>query len=507
MSNIENKIIINHKEALNFKNCTLTYGHFDLVHTGHIRYLRNASKQGNRLVIALLPDTYKGIKYNYQFSQYERAEGLTSFEFIDAIILLKDEVYSLTNLINFIKPNILLLGTEFQNSNDPEILKARETIKKLKKEIKYHAGFVQYASTKLLENPKEKLNSDNIAKFKYACKKQNLFLNDLINSIKSWKNTRILVIGDTILDQYAACDALGMSAEAPVLVVKELQTKNFKGGASIVASHIKSLGAKCELLSVVGNDENGKLIEKELKKENIKSHLIRDNSRATTFKKRYMVENQKLFRVSKLNDHSLNSIIEEKIIKKLEDIATNIDGIIISDFVYGVITEKIIEKVLALSKKYQLKIFGDLQCSSQLGLVTKFKNFSLLSPNEREARIALQDNDSGLETISMQLIKITKSENLIMKLGSDGLIAYERKSSDRILRQSFPSLSTNPLDVSGAGDALLALVALALCSGDNLMSAAALGSCMSAIAVETMGNRPIDDISLKNFVMNIFNQE
>ena len=135
------------------------------------------------------------------------------------------------------------------------------------------------------------------------------------------------------------------------------------------------------------------------------------------------------------------------------------------------------------------------------------KDFTLLSPNEKEARIALQDNESGLESISMQLLKITKTNNLIMKLGADGLIAYEKLSSKKFRRQSFPALSVNPLDVSGAGDALLALIATSLCSGNNFMSAVSLGSCMSAIAVENMGNRPIDSLSLKRFISKIFKCE
>ena len=230
-------------------------------------------------------------------------------------------------------------------------------------------------------------------------------------------------------------------------------------------------------MSIVGNDHTAELVKKELSNLNIKYYLIQDSTRETTFKKRYVVENQKLFRVSRLNDHLLNKEIELKLIKKLEEIAPTINGIVISDFVYGVITKKILDKVMSLSKKYKLKVFGDIQCSSQVGLVTKFRDCSLLCPNEREARIALQDKDSGLEALSNKLISLTKSEKLIMKLSAEGFIAYERLPSGKLKSQSFfPSLSVNPLDVSGAGDALLALMATALCAKDDLMQASAIGS-------------------------------
>ena len=80
-----------------------------------------------------------------------------------------------------------------------------------------------------------------------------------------------------------------------------------------------------------------------------------------------MVENQKLFRVSRLEDHYLNANLEKEFLKKIEEIAPSLDGIVISDFVYGVVTELIIEKIQEMSKKYNLRLFGDLQCSSQVG--------------------------------------------------------------------------------------------------------------------------------------------
>ena len=491
---IENCPIIN--EAV------LAYGHFNSVHPGHIRYLKKASSQGKSLFVAVLPDTNKGNNREYKFTQKERAEGLTSLNVVDGIVLLKDEEYSLVNAINALKPAFLVLGTEFENSNESEIIEAIKVMKKNGLKVQFHAGEVQYASTELLENSESYLQKNNKIKFKIACKKQNINKAELIKFIDSWSKTNLLVIGDSILDQYAGCEALGMSAEAPVLVVRELQKKDFIGGASIVASHIKSLGAECKFLSVIGKDNTGQIIKKELSQKGITCEFIEDDSRPTTFKKRYIVENQKLFRVSRLNDHFLNKSIEEKFIDKLEKLAPNVDGIVVSDFVYGVITPKIIAKVVELSNKYNFRIFADTQCSSQIGLITKFKNFSLLCPNEKEARIALQDKESGLESLSKNLISETGSEMLIMKLGAQGFIAFD-PNLEGVISQSFPALSSNPVDVSGAGDSLLAIMATALSTERKLMPAAALGCCMSAIAVENMGNKPIYASQLKEFVMEL----
>ena len=144
-----------------------------------------------------------------------------------------------------------------------------------------------------------------------------------------------------------------------------------------------------------------------------------------------------------------------------------------------------------------------MQCSSQVGSITRFEGFSLLCPNEREARLALQDKNSGLEQLSQRLLQITRSERLVMKLGPEGFIAYDRASNGQLSSQAFPALSVNPLDVAGAGDSLLALFATGLASGQAMMPTAALACCMAALAVETMGNTPISATALRSNVLEM----
>ena len=124
-------------------------------------------------------------------------------------------------------------------------------------------------------------------------------------------------------------------------------------------------------------------------------------------------------------------------------------------------------------------------------------------PNEEKARIALQDNDSGLEILSHKLITTTNSEKLIMKLGAEVFIAYDKISGGISKSQSFP-LCQLILLMSGAGDSLLAVMSTGISTENNFMSAAAIACCMTAIAVENMGNIPNESNQLKNFLSNIF---
>jgi rfaE bifunctional protein kinase chain/domain len=481
----------------------LCHGHFNIIHPGHIRYLDYARQQGSKLVVSIQGDTsFLNTDRKHHFSEVERAAGVASIQTVDQVILLGDQ--SLDKLIKTLNPNVLVLGKEFESDREHQVIDAVQLMKKQGGQVLFHAGETHYASADLLRGNLPNLNNQNNIQFKQACNQQKLKLDGLLECLDKFKDASLLVIGDTIIDQYVACDALGMSAEAPVVVVRELNTREYVGGAAVVAMHISALGAKCRYLSVVGQDADANLAATELDRLHVEHTLIEDNSRPTTFKIRYLVDNQKMFRVSRLKEHGLPKQIEEKIIKELHESSLKVQGILISDFVYGVITPRVLETISELAKKHSLLVFGDLQCSSQIGNVSKFKNFDLICPTERESRIALSAQDEGVEWVANTLMRNTNSRNLVMKLGREGFIAYESKPDGYINRQHFPALSINPVDVSGAGDSLFAALAVGLSSGATLMQSSAISAGMASLAVQQVGNIPIRGQYLKDYLISKF---
>ena len=472
----------------------LTYGHFTTIHPGHIRYLRHARSLGQSMVVAVMGDGPPDQPSPYSFSQQERAEALSLLGISDAIVLLRGD--ELSEAIQTLCPAVLVLGTDLEG--DPTLDEPLALLKAQGGSVQFHAGEVHYASADLLTSTERDLRHQRRLQFAGACHRQGLSRVDLLTTMETWPQTRLIVLGDTIVDQYAACEAIGMSAEAPVVVVRELARRNFIGAAAVVAAHIRALGAQVDLVSVVGDDSTADLVQHELRGQGIGDALTRDPSRPTTFKKRYVVENQKMFRVSRLEQHNLHDSIETQLISQLEALAPKAQGIVVSDFVYGVVTPRVLAVVQELARRHGLMLFGDVQCSSQVGSITRFQNFSLLSPNERELRLALQNKDSGLESLCMQLLADTHCERLIVKLAAEGFIAYDRGSDGGIFSQPFPALSVNPLDVAGAGDSVLAVMATGLASRQCMMPTAALACCMAALAVETMGNTPISYDTLRN---------
>jgi rfaE bifunctional protein kinase chain/domain len=503
LSLIEKKIIrldeVSHNPR---EEVVLCHGHFNIIHPGHIRYLEYARKQGSKLVVSILGDAiFLNQERKNHFSEAERAAGVASLQMVDQVILLGDE--GLEKLIKVQTPAVLVLGKEFENERDYQVSVAAQLLKEQGGKILYHAGETHYASADLFSDSLPELQNQHINQFKKTCNQQNIKMDGLLECIDKFEDASLLVLGDTIIDQYVACDALGMSAEAPIVVVRELDTREYAGGAAVVAMHVSALGAKCRYLSVVGQDINANLAGTELDRLHVEHTLIEDNSRPTTFKIRYLVDNQKMFRVSRLKEHGLPRQIEDKIIQELQDSAPKVQGIIVSDFVYGVITPRVLEFISKIALKHSLLVFGDIQCSSQVGDVSKFKNYDLICPTERESRIALATQDEGVEWVANTLLKKTNSRNLVMKLGGEGFIAYESKHDGFVNRQHFPALSINPVDVAGAGDSLLAALSVGLCSGAMLMESAAIGVGMASLAVQQVGNIPIYNQQLKNYLRNI----
>ena len=458
-------------------------GNFNILHPGHLRLLHFAKSFGDFLLVLLLKNNSSTF---VDFS--DRKATLLALGSVDRVVGV--EAAEILEYIKIIKPAIVVKGKEHEFSSTDE----RDVIASYGGRLIFGSGEIQFSSVDLIRKEFLEPNFFILKRADEFVKKHSINFNDLIQKVKTFKEKKILVIGDVILDEYVYCDPLGMSQEDPTIVVTPVDTKFFLGGAGIVAAHLVGLGATASFLSVVGKDQDAVHVNENLENYGVESFLVVDESRPTIRKQRFRAGTKTLLRVNHLRSHDIG---EEYIANMLHNVIRAIDDtqlVVFSDFNYGCLPQGLVNRIIKICQERRIPFFADSQASSQLSDVSRFCGASCVTATEREARLSLNDFKSGLQKISENLIRKAKAENIIIKLGAEGLIAL--KGSKESNTTSLPALNSHPSDVAGAGDALLAASALLYLSGGDVFECSLVGSIAAGIQVSRMGNLPlsIDDM-------------
>jgi len=300
-----------------------------------------------------------------------------------------------------------------------------------------------------------------------------------IDLISKFPDITVAVIGDIILDKYLWGDVERISPEAPVPVVDVKKETVSLGGASNVANNIASLDAKAYMIGVVGDDENAKIIENLLKSKNINPVLIKDKSRPTIEKTRIIAVSQQLLRIDREDRSKLSTEIEDKIINEIKNIKDKINVFIVSDYGKGVITQRIMDFIKSLNKP----IFVDPKPSNyQL-----YKNTTILTPNKKEAYESIKaDKNTELEFVGRKIMSDLELNQLLITLGGEGMALFE---GDKILR--IPTKAKKVFDVTGAGDTVISVLALARLAGGTWEESASLANTAAGYVVGEIGTATV----------------
>ena len=454
-------------------------GDFNILHPGHLRLLKFAKESGDYLIVGVNSDK---ISNNKGTSENIRLESLHATSYIDEVFILNEPSIE---YIKREKPAIVVKGKEHEDKENPE----REIITQYGGKLLFTSGEIGFSSIDLLKKEFEKV-SYNVQHNDNFLKRHNIKLDDMRQTLEKFSNLNVMVIGDTIIDEYITCEPLGMSQEDPTIVVSPLLNDKFIGGAAIVASHARTMGANVDFISVSGEDENFDYIKSKLEALGINISLYQDSTRPTTLKQRYRANNKTLLRVNNLKQHSISKDIETLILNKVKEKIEDINLIIFSDFSYGMLSKKVIRKISKLAKKHGILTVADSQSSSQIGDISKFKGVTLVTPTEREIRLALNDFESGLVVLSQKLVSNVKNKYVFTTLGAEGMMIFNT-NKDELMTDNINALGNIVKDVSGAGDSMMTASSMALAVGADIWQSAYLGSLASAIQISRIGNIPI----------------
>ncbi|MBI49378.1 MAG: ADP-heptose synthase [Crocinitomicaceae bacterium] len=463
------------------KKISFISGNFNILHPGHLRLLGFAKSISDKLIVGVNSNKIAGI--NASVDEKLRLETVKSCSYVDEAILIKK---SLKTVLLNLKPNIIVKGNEYKDLENEE----SKIIKKINAKLVFSSGDALFSSKDLIEENLQFPISKNYSLPKEFLKNHKIKLEKLVDYIKKIKSLNVAVIGDLIIDEYINCDPLGMSQEDSTVVVKEVNKKSYVGGAGIVALHASSIGSKVDFYSVVGKDSYAKFAKNKLKGKHLNAYLYTDPIRPTSLKKRYKTDDKTMLRVSKLYQNSISKKLQDIIFNKLKRNIKFYDAIIFSDFNYGCLPQDLVKKIIKLANKHNVMMTADSQSSSQFGNISRFKGMKLISPTEREARIACRNNEDGLIGLTEKLREESRATNIFIKLGSEGILIDTFKNTQHVTDR-IPKLNNFPVDVIGAGDALLATSSLLLAAGANIWESSLLGSISAAIQVSKRGNTPI----------------
>ncbi len=461
------------------QDSALISGKFRVIHAGHIRLFRLGKELAKKLVVAIDVSNLGLEEIAW------RLKVLESIEYVDQVIQYDEFIEP---IIRKLQPSIILKGVEFKDATNVESVILEEYGGKLL----FSSGGNYFTESDLITAGDENF-SKNLLLLPQAFMQRNAITQQrLRDEIEKFAELRVCVIGDVIVDEYINCHPLGMSQEEPTVVVTPIDSKRFLGGAGIVAAHCRSLGAKTTLVSITGEDEIGRWGVEKAKEYGLNVKIMVDATRPTTLKQRYRSGTQTLLKVSHLRQDEISAEIQKQIVETFRSLAGDIDLLIFSDFSYGTLTEQVINEITSIARDKRIFISADSQTSSQVGNLMKFKGIDLITPTEREARIELKDQTSGLVIIAEKVRTSVDSKNILLKMGSDGvLISGLNKDGKVVPTDEIKGLNRNAIDTSGAGDSMLAAASLALASGADLYLAALLGSIVAGIQVSRVGNLPI----------------
>jgi len=467
------------------KKIILCHGVFDVVHPGHIRHLAYAKTKADILVVSITADRHikKGI-YRPHIPEGLRALNLAAFEMVDYVII-DEEAKPLSNLAS-IQPDYFAKGFEYTSSDLPKATQEEaDIVEGYGGVMIFTPGDVVYSSTKILNLALPQLQIEKLLLLMGNC---DISFSSLRQDLDKFKNYHVHVVGDTIVDSYTRSSLIGGQTKTPTLSVLYQGKDDYIGAAGIVSQHLRATGAQVTFSTVLGDDPFKDFVIEGLKENGIELDVIIDPTRTTTNKNVIIAEGYRLLKIDTLDNRPISEAILEKLIQSIKN--SSADGVAFCDFRHGIFSRM---SVPLLTEAIPPNIFSvaDSQVASRWGNITEFKGFDLITPNERESRFALADQDSTIGGLSGSLHEHAENKNLILKLGERGVFCSVKDKTVDNPYFSVSSFASTIKDAVGSGDALLAYATLSMLTTGSLVKAAILGSMAAACECELDGNIPI----------------
>lgn len=318
-------------------------------------------------------------------------------------------------------------------------------------------------------------------------------MTNLTGAISRFARLRVLVVGDVILDRFLWGNVERINPEAPVPVIHVRHENSAPGGAANAAANVASLGARAILAGYVGKDAGGETLSRLLRERKIKTKLV-TTTRRTSTKVRAIARGQQLLRLDYEENETPSRRFEDALLEELRALLPRVDAVLVSDYGKGVVTRRVMELVTQ-SRKRRLIITVDPKPAH----VDLYRGVTLITPNTKEAGESLHrpvHDDPSLREVGRGLSERLEADVLITR-GEYGMSCFERDGGGFDL----PTVAKEVIDVTGAGDTVIATVTLALAAKIPLRDAVRLANIAAGLVVSKVGTATVNQDELKRALL------
>jgi rfaE bifunctional protein kinase chain/domain/rfaE bifunctional protein nucleotidyltransferase chain/domain len=465
------------------------HGVFDLLHIGHIRHLEQAKKLGDILIVTITPDRHvnKG-PHRPAFNEDLRAEAIAALGCVDHVAINKWPMA--IEAIKLLQPNFYVKGADHRecaDGYDGSTALEEAAIKSVGGQVVF-TDDITFSSSNLINRylpvfPKEV--GEYLADFpaRYC-------VDDVLGYLQSARSLKVLVVGETIIDEYLYCRTIGKSGKEPILAAQYMHAEKFAGGILAVANHIAAFCDQVRLLTFLGeHDSQEAYIREKLDAKIDKTFLCMED--APTIVKRRFVEIypfQKLFELYIMDDGEGTAARSEKLCATLREMLPAYDVVIVTDYGHGMFSQEVVD---ILCNQARFLAVNTQANAGNLGFntISKYHRADYICISERELRLDVRSQRATLHGIVQKVAERLSCQRATITRGREGCLSYSQEEGFF----EIPAFTSRIVDRVGAGDAVFAVTSLCVAQQAPMEIVGFIGNAVGAQSVVTVGHRkPIE---------------
>jgi len=479
------------------KTVVICYGIFDVLHIGHIRYLKQAEQLGDVIMVVLASDKTLTLQDKTEYDETIRAEAVAHLDWIDAVSV--NTCRDWETMMRELRPDVYARGFESVQETGQE---GQPALQALLSELGITYTVVKentFSSTAQINRYISGFSKE-VREYIHLFK-QRFSVDRLIDPLDRLQSLDVLLIGDTILDEYQFCSVIGKSSKDPTLALRFESRDLFAGGVLAVANHMANFVHRVDLVTVLGEKNSREdFIRSKLKPNVVPVFLYKKNA-PTIVKRRFIdgYSTNKLFEIYIMDDTELNPKQSEDLDRILLDQMRNRDLVVIADYGHGTLGRQTIGRLV------QQTVYLAVNTQSNAGnrgfnTISKYPKADFAALAEHEIRLEARDHNGQLFPMMKRLAEQLACRQLIVTRGKKGCMLFD--SLGGLIQ--IPSFAKSVVDRVGAGDAFFSVTALLNYLNIPEEILGFIGNVAGSIAVETMGNqKSIEKNRMKEFIFQL----